>query len=38
MLLKGYDRKSSAGLKKSLVMILKMLGAKTNWLAVSRQS
>jgi hypothetical protein len=39
MLHKGYDRKGSlAKKKKTLVVILKVLGAKTNWLAVNRQS
>jgi hypothetical protein len=33
-----YDRKSSVGKKKSLVVSLKGLGAKTNLLAENRQS
>jgi hypothetical protein len=37
---KNYDRKGSVAKKKkiSLVVNLKGLGAKTNWLAVNRQS
>jgi hypothetical protein len=34
---KDYDRKGSVE-KKSLVVSLKGLGAKTNWLEVTRQS
>jgi hypothetical protein len=34
---KDYDRKGSAG-KKSLVLSLRELDAKMNWLAVNRQS
>jgi hypothetical protein len=37
MLHKDYDRKGSVA-KKNVVVILKKLGAKNNWLAVSRQS
>jgi hypothetical protein len=38
MLHKDYYRKSSVGKKKSVVVGLKGLDAKTNWLAVHRQS
>jgi hypothetical protein len=38
MLHNDYDRKGLVVKKKSLVMILKGFGAKTNWLAVNRQS
>jgi hypothetical protein len=37
MLRKDYDRKDSV-IKKSLVVILKSLHAKMNWLAENRQS
>jgi hypothetical protein len=37
MLWKDYDRNGSVE-KKSVVVSLKGLGAKTNWLAVIRQS
>jgi glucan phosphoethanolaminetransferase (alkaline phosphatase superfamily) len=37
MLRKGHNRKSS-GATQNLVVILKELGAKTNWLAVNRKS
>jgi hypothetical protein len=37
MLHKDYDRKSSVE-KKSVVVVLKGLDAKMNWLAVNRQS
>jgi phosphoribosylaminoimidazole (AIR) synthetase len=37
MLHKDYDRKGSVE-KKMLVVSLKGLGGKTNWLAVNRQS
>jgi hypothetical protein len=32
------DRKGSVAKKKTLVVILKILGAKTNWLVVNGQS
>jgi hypothetical protein len=35
---KDYDRKGSIAIKKSLVVILKGLGAEMNWLLVNRQS
>jgi hypothetical protein len=35
---KDYDRKGSVAKKKKIVVILKGLGAKKNWLAVNRQS
>jgi hypothetical protein len=38
MLHKDYDSKGSVGNQKSLVVILKGLDAKTNLLAVNRQS
>jgi hypothetical protein len=38
MLHKDYDRNGSVGKKKSLVLSLKGLGAKTNRLAVNHQS
>jgi hypothetical protein len=38
MLHKVYDHKGSVEIKKYLVVILKEFVAKTNWLAVNRQS
>jgi hypothetical protein len=35
---KDYDHKSSVAKKKTVVVILKGLGAKKNWLAVNHQS
>jgi hypothetical protein len=35
---KDYDRNSSVSKKKKLVVSFKGLDAKTNWLAVNRQS
>jgi hypothetical protein len=36
MLRKDYERKGSVQEKTSLIVILKGLSAKTNWLAVNR--
>jgi hypothetical protein len=38
MLYKDYDCKGSDAEKKKLVVSLKGLGNKTNWLSVNRQS